>query len=163
MAMSDLEAAVALIADHGDLADFAGERSEEVVAAAEAALQLTFPPTYRRFLRELGVGDIAGREFFGVIDADFDSSASPDVVWVTRQSRERAGLPKSLVVVAELGDGVEVVLDTENARSDGECPAVAWDLQALPDGVVAEDFGAFLLMWVREGLVDAGVLPAPGT
>jgi antitoxin YobK len=52
--MEDYTEARELIERHDDLADFMGERPEELVARAEEALGVRFPPTYRAFVRDLG-------------------------------------------------------------------------------------------------------------
>ena len=54
--MAELEVGLRLVAQHPDASFFIGSRDEELVKAAEAALGLAFPPTYRRFVRELGAG-----------------------------------------------------------------------------------------------------------
>jgi len=57
------------------LADY--EAARELVVQAEEALGSRFPHSYRSFVGELGAGDIAGEEFYGVIDDNFDSSGVP--------------------------------------------------------------------------------------
>jgi hypothetical protein len=105
MALADYEIAAALIRSHPDLADFAGPRDEELVRAAEEALGVRFPPSYRRFLREYGAGSFGGQEIYGVIDADFESSGVPDAVWNTLGLRHDGDIPPDLVVVYATGDG----------------------------------------------------------
>ncbi|TMF89808.1 MAG: SMI1/KNR4 family protein [Chloroflexi bacterium] len=70
MAMKDMDAALQLVARNDRQADFVGKRSTEMVADAESALGVRFPPTYRKFLTELGAGDIAGEEFYTIPAAD---------------------------------------------------------------------------------------------
>src|SRR5262249_38608518 len=119
-------------------------------------LGVCFPPSYRMFLLRLGAGDAGGNEFYGVIDDDFLDSAIPDGVWLTLRGRKDYGLPNSMVVVYELGNGEMFVIDTSQARVDGEAPVLAGmpvGLAESEDGeVVAEDFGTFFLEYVRHGL-----------
>ena len=75
--MSDYERAAALIAESKDDADFAGPRPAELIQAAEEALGVQFPPTYRRFVSEYGAGNIGSTEIYGVIDFDFEASSIP--------------------------------------------------------------------------------------
>jgi hypothetical protein len=56
MSMKHYEQAVELIKSRGLGSQFVGPKSEEVVARAEAALGIRFPPTYRRFCLEYGAG-----------------------------------------------------------------------------------------------------------
>ena len=63
MSTQKFELARELIAGAGG-GDFEGAKPESLVARAETALGLTFPPSYRRFLLEMGCGDINGLEIF---------------------------------------------------------------------------------------------------
>ena len=67
MGMAEIEQALALIQAYPERRHFVGRRDPQLVYEAELALGLTFPPTYRRFLLELGAGGFAGEEFYGVI------------------------------------------------------------------------------------------------
>jgi hypothetical protein len=112
---------------------------------------------YRRFLEELGCGDIAGEEFFGIIGDDFVNSSVPNGVWVTLTERD-SGLPPSLVVVA-VGDGSLFVLDTSRRDSDGESPVLLWrpgqqDTDALER--VTGDFGEFFKRSIEEAVGGEG-------
>jgi antitoxin YobK len=159
--MDDYNAARELIARHDDLADFVGERPDELVAAAEAALGTTFSPTYRAFASELGAGDIAGEEFYGVIDDNFDSSAVPNGIWLTLQEREDSGLPEGLIVVYTDSEGSYYALDSRRPKGSGEHPVALWvpGLSAPDDELepVADDFGALFLERIEAGLARRGV------
>jgi antitoxin YobK len=148
--MTDIEKALALLRDHPD-ADFVGPRSEALVAAAEATLDLTFPPSYRRFLRELGCGNIAGLEIYGLINANFETASIPDGVWLTLADRQHLGLPENLFLFAETGDGGYYAMNCEDLHG-GEAVVVAWrdGLEDLP--VVAGSFGEFLLRALQQRL-----------
>src|SRR6266446_5235650 len=101
MSMNQLEQALQLIQDQGY---FAGPRGEPLIQAAEAALGLSFPATYRRFLAERGCGDVAGAEFYGLIDDNFTSGSVPNGIWLTLKLRSTSAIPKSLIVVSDTGD-----------------------------------------------------------
>lgn len=150
--MADLETALELIRSRPDLSGFVGERDEALVVVAEAALGRPLPPTYRRFVRELGAGAFRSFEVYGVIDADFEHSAVPNGIWCTLQAR-RYGLPMGLILVATAGyGGIEYVLDTTEQDEAGECPVVIWTARGTPREEVAADFGRFLLDNIREQL-----------
>ncbi len=160
MSLDDYTAGAQLVSEHSDLADFVGERPEELVEQAEAALGLRFPPSYRAFLRELGAGDIAGEEFYGLITDDFENSSVPNGIWLTLDEREVSGLPESMVIVYEEDDEGYVAIDTAQQRPGDEHPVVLWSAGASePDDefeVVAEDFGQLFRERVAEGLARRG-------
>lgn len=148
MSMQNLEHALRYAAEHPDEVDFEGPRHETLISAAEEALGLRFRPTYRRFLLELGAGDMGAREYYGVIDDDWSTPGPPDAIGTTLHERERFQLPERFVIVAETGDGSWYVLDTEQTNDEGESPVLIWTSNASsledPPEQVAEDFGAFL-------------------
>ena len=59
---------------------FLDPRNEALVTEAEAILGLEFPPTDKELVRSLGVGDIAGIEFYGIIENTIDHSTIPDAI-----------------------------------------------------------------------------------
>jgi hypothetical protein len=143
MAMQDYEAALELIRANPSLASFVGPRDPALVDAAEQALGLRFPPTYRRFLEDFGAGSFGSFEVLGVIDDDFEESTVPDGIWYTLSERE-SGLPDDLAVVGEVGDGTLYGLRIDG--NGGEAPVVLHEPGAddAPDEVAFEDFGAYL-------------------
>lgn len=155
MSMQDFERALQLVRASSE-SDFVGPRSESLVGRAECVLGLRFPPAYRHFLLELGCGDIAGQEFYGLVDDDFENSCVPDGIWVTLHQRKYPNTPHEMVVVGSSGHCSFYVLDTARRTPDGECPVVEWWPGSGDDPadckVIAEDFGAFFLMLVQEAL-----------
>ena len=142
MSSQDLEAAFELIDENGG-GDFEGPKSSALVEKAEVALGLRFPPTYRKFLAELGCGDIEGLEFYGLIGDDFESSSIPDAIWLTLNER-KSGLPSNLVLIYATGDGAYYALDTNQVNSDGENPVVSYEVNRSTKKI-ADDYGAFML------------------
>lgn len=122
MAMAELARALELVEDHPERCFFVGPREEPVVSAAEDALGIAFPSTYRRFLRHLGAGNVGAEEIYGVIDEDFVDSAVPDEVWMTLEGRREWGLPDSLVVISFDGGTDYFVLDTAQVPHGEEAP-----------------------------------------
>jgi hypothetical protein len=148
--MSDYERAAALIAESKDDADFAGPRPPELIQAAEEALGVQFPPTYRRFV-EYGAGNIGSTEIYGVIDFDFEASSIPDAVWHNLILR-REGLGHGLLSFYAVGDGQEFCLDTTRVASDGEMPVVGVHFGGDHRQEIATDFGSAFLTLVQEEL-----------
>lgn len=143
MSDTDRRAARDLI-DGAPDADFVGPRPEELVAAAERALGLSFPPAYRAFVLELGAGDVGGEEFFGVIDDDFEHAAVPDGVWLTLRERADSGLLGDLILVHAPGDGSYHAVEPGGA-------VVRWAPGRAPEQV-AGDFDEFLRRTVADAL-----------
>ena len=146
MGMAELEQALDAVRD-SDRSRFVGARDPALVTAAEEALGVPLPPTYRRFVTELGAGSVGGREFYGAIDENFVDSSIPDGIWLTLDERERFGFPKHLVIVGDTGMGEYYVLDTSRRDDKGESPVVIWVAGQSQEGddleVVAPDFGSF--------------------
>lgn len=144
MSMTDYERAKALIQTKGE-GDFIGQRQEEWVVEAERQLGITFPPTYRRFLQELGCGGFRSEEFYGIVDADLLLGPVPNGVWLTLEERQYAQLAPSFVIVQSAGDGSWYAIDTSQRNIHGESPVLLLDVNCHPHDVVAEDFGRFFL------------------
>ncbi len=153
MSMTDLERALALIAAHPETASFEGPRPKMLVRAAERALGFPLPPTYRRFVAELGAGNMGSAEIYGVIDADFERSSVPDAIWATLRAREDGDLPLDLVVLGD-EDGELTCLQVRAGEEEGPVVRLYAGEDADRRGTepVAPDFGAYLLSRVEEEL-----------
>jgi hypothetical protein len=151
--MEDLERALAFIAEHREQASFMGPTNALRLHAAEKALGFKLPPTYRRFVLELGAGHFGTAEIYGVIDFDFERSSAPDAVWATLRAREANNLPADLVVLGYDDDEIACL----RVRPKGaEGPVLVINAGEDPERVgtrtAAEDFGAYLLSRVQEEL-----------
>lgn len=142
-----------LIASAG-VGDFEGPKPESLVARAEAALGLRFPPSYRQFLLELGCGDVGGFEVYGVVDEDFAHSAVPDAIWLTLEERQSNGLDPRFVIIGTLGDGSYDCLDTAHLDAAGEAPVVQLSADFEDPVKLADSFGEFFLGEVEAALSD---------
>lgn len=151
MSMSDLEQFLQLVSENESEADFEGEKSSELINAAENALGLTFPPTYRRFVEQLGCGDIAGFEIYGVLSKNFADSGIPDAIWLTLDERRTSQLPESLILVSDIGDGSYYAIDCSTKHANGESPVVIRLVDGTSSEPVHSDFGEF----ARERLESA--------
>ena len=129
-----------------------GPVTEAAISAAEEALGVTFPPSYRTFLRTFGGIAIPAHlgvvhEFVGVAAAGPErAAAQDDVVGRTLAARAERNLGDHLVVV---GMGAEFqewfCLDVSRPRPNGECPVLMYDARdnAL-DQQFYDDFGQML-------------------
>jgi antitoxin YobK len=151
MSLEKYRKARELIATAGQ-GDFEGPKPESLVARAEAALGVVFPPSYRQFLLELGSGDVAGFEIYGLVDGDFTDSAVPDAIWLTLEERQSSGLEPRFVIIGALGDGTYDCLDTAHVGRDGECPVVQLSAEGESTVKLADSFGEYLLGEVESAL-----------
>jgi antitoxin YobK len=129
--------------------DFEGAKREALVAQAEKALGVALPPSYRRFLLEMGCGDINGFEILGLISDDFYHSKIPNGIWLTLNQRQELGLAPSIVLIGEAGDGAFHALDTKQLGRSGEAPVVLVSVDGKHSAKVAESFGDYLLEIVQ--------------
>ncbi len=161
MSLDDYRLARQWVDSHPEEASFVGERPPELVEMAERALGVRFPPSYGTFLRELGAGHVAAREFYGLIDGNFETSSIPNGIWLSLQEREDSALPDHLVIVYEEGDGSYLAIDTSQPANSNEHPIVTWipGLSSPGDELetVARDFGELFRERVEEGLSDRGI------
>ncbi|HTS82715.1 MAG TPA: SMI1/KNR4 family protein [Myxococcaceae bacterium] len=134
--------------------DFAGPKPESLVARAEEALGLRFPPSYRQFLLELGCGDVGGFEVYGVVDDDFVHSSVPDAIWMTLEERRNVGLDPRYLVIGTLGDGTLDCLDTVHLGRDGEAPVVQLSSEGEDPVRLADSFGEYFLTEVESALSE---------
>jgi hypothetical protein len=148
MSMQNYEKAIELI-DQAGGGDFEGAKPESLVSKAEAALGIKFPSSYRRFLLEMGCGDISGVEVFGLINDNFEKSTVPNGIWLTLNERDSIGLDQAYVIVGEGGDGTYYALDTSKSNAAGENPVVRLSADGRQAEQVAESFGSYLLNAVR--------------
>jgi hypothetical protein len=137
--------------------EIAGPVPEAAIRAAEEALGVTFPPSYRTFLRTFGGIAIPAHlgvvhEFVGVAPPSREppeggeGAGAHDVVRRTLAARAERKLADHLVVV---GMGAELqewfCLDVSRPRPNGECPVLLYDPRdnAL-DQQFYDDFGQML-------------------
>jgi hypothetical protein len=153
MGMKEYSEAVSLMDTHPEHSDFLGERPNGLIALAQKALNLRFPPSYRQFLKERGAGGFGTTEIYGIIRENFEASGVPDAVWLTLQERKQASLPQPLIIVYATGDGGYYCLDTSVQDGNQENPIIAFypgfPMTSQPKERVATDFGEWLLTVVR--------------
>jgi hypothetical protein len=144
ISLDALEEAFAIIERCGG-GDFEGKKEEAQIKKAENILGVTFPPSYKIFLRMLGCGGFDNLEFYGLMGQDFENSRKPDAIWFALDQRE-IGLPDHLVPISWVRDETYCALDTREIDVEGECCIVVYDGDGNGDTeVVAYSFGSFFL------------------
>lgn len=152
MSIKELEQALSIIDDNPEDSFFVGVRGDDLILEAESILELKFPPTYKRFLKTLGAGNIAGQEFYGVINNDLIDSTVPDGVWFTLSTREEYGLPDDMIVIGSIDDGTYIVLNAHKDNSELEADVLEWHPETEEEYLIADDFGTYLLEKITTSL-----------
>lgn len=129
-------------------------RPEELVKKAEEALGLRFAPQYSDFLLRFGTAYVGFYEIYGVINEEFSNSSVPDSIWCTLVERREVGLLNHLVIISDTGNGGFLCLDFKKLTTENE-PSVVYYQSGLEEEfqtyeVVAEDFGDFLLDYIKQ-------------
>ncbi|WP_102922442.1 SMI1/KNR4 family protein [Streptomyces noursei] len=139
---------IGLVRAHEDIAHHADDCTPEMIREAEEALGLTFPPSYRRFVEELGTCDIGGTEFLGVYRTELGVDRLWGSSYETIDARNQWGMPHALIAVEYDGMGGTIVLDSSQPSVDGEYPVLVWEAGAEARGPMeslAPDFGSYAL------------------
>lgn len=133
--------------EHENTCEIAGPVPEAAIAAAEEALGVTFPPSYRTFLRTFG--GIAIPAHLGIVH-DFvgvtQENVNEGVVRRTLEARAERKLSENLVVVGIGAQSQEwFCLDVSRTAANGEAPVLMYDARdnAL-DQQFYDDFGQML-------------------
>jgi len=153
-AMERLAQANEILENYPDECDFSGGATIDDIRAAETALGLTFPESYRRFLSTLGAGSFAGAEFYGVIKGKPIGTSVPSVAWANLDLRKRPNFPNHLITTYNNGDGSLLCIDTSQMDSEKESPAILWtfDLEQ-PYLKEYDSFGHLFLDIVRQEIL----------
>lgn len=149
MSIDDVNKTIALINSHLDEADFDGNKDEGLVKLAENYLGVTFPDSYRYFLKKLGCGDIAGQEFYGVINEEKINSGIPDATWITLKHRKQSNLPTKYIIFYDFGDGDYAVLDSEK-NNQGNNIVEVWSPGENTFQFHSDDFGKFFYEKIKQ-------------
>jgi len=139
------KALCALLEAHADAVDFApfGEgTSDDWIAKAEGRLQVTFPPSYKWWLKNFGGGTLYGDEIFSIYEMDFDTVVGGDVVYMNEMERKEAQLPADnlLIYNTDQGESYFIALGTVDEASESPVFLTAGE----QSHAYAPDFIAFL-------------------
>ena len=131
-------------------------QSIEDVQEAEVILGTTFPDSYKEFLITFSKMAFQGECIYGLGDKNEYQNQNyvySNIICNTLDERKvntDPPFPESFVVIYDLGDGEKFCLDTSKMNAEGECPVIAWYFGRIEP--LYEDFGAFFLETVTEGL-----------
>lgn len=139
-----LDTAKRLLLEHPNLADVGVPQSEAEIDVAAKSLGVTFPDSFRAYLR------IWGRVSFGPNQYHGLGTNTLNVVTTTERVRRERGLPKHFVVVCD-HEGDEYVCLNTSVMSAGECPVVIWD---SPSRLVSRPRAPNFEMFLESDILD---------
>ncbi len=126
--------------------DCAGPTPDDVISAAEAALGVNFPASYRVFLLHFGAGALpAPYDLHGLPTCRASDAAPPawsHLLDVDAQLRRYGDHPQTFLPIASDGCGVTIFLDVSRMTGSNECPVVARG-PGFDDVDIAPSFLAF--------------------
>lgn len=133
----------------------AGGQTETMVAAAEAKLGVSFPPSFREYLLKWGNLSFGSYEYYGLTrNGNFENSTIPNCVWFTLRKRSQVGLPHSLVIFRNNDDDEYVCIDTDHVLNGGERGIAIWD---NVERSVSQSLQMNFMDYLREELMEHGV------
>ena len=120
----------------------------ESIRQAEAALGVTFPPSYRAFLERWGALAVIDVTISGILDNNQDLGGS-SVVGDTLRARQEHQLPERYIVI-QSNYMAPYCLDMQRPDAKGEVPAICYELYTKHAGVIAASFGE----WVEKFFIE---------
>ncbi|MFX3619115.1 MAG: SMI1/KNR4 family protein [Sporolactobacillus sp.] len=154
MGIESYRKAKEIILDHEEIADFIGNRSNQLIKSAENKLKLKFTGLYLDYLQSFGAGNFGAQEIYGIINDDFENSSIPDAIWYTLTERKEINLPLNLLIIYDTGSDELFCLDFNQRDTKEEPKIVSFvpgaNLESQTYEIIADDFGDFLLNIVRQ-------------
>jgi len=128
-----------------------GGSEEAFIQKIERRLGVRLPPSYRIFLKEYGILEVSGEEFYGELDDDLFASAIPSFVFETENGRSHGEIHGQEIMIKSSGDGADILIDCSKAAADGESPVLRCTSRYDPENdtavrecvTIADSFGEF--------------------
>lgn len=143
------EKLIALVNQNPDKVEFAELGvgvADEWIEAAEARLDIKFPPSYIWWLKNYCGGEIYGEEVYSIYEVDFDEVVGGDIVYVNELNREGGHTTNEVLVIHSTDiDGTYFFKLTEKDAS-GEYPVYLNSYQHK----YADTFVEFLIEKITE-------------
>jgi SMI1-KNR4 cell-wall len=130
-----------------------GSVDDLTIRSTETRLGVTFPPSYKKFLADVGWIEIFNSYFFGLRKEKTNDSEG-NVITMTEYARNTWSLPTELIPIHSIDDQVLWCLDyspKENARVEKKI--VAYDTgKRRVTGLVSPDFWSCISDFLEQGL-----------
>ena len=112
---------------------------DEEIQAAETALGVSFPPSYRTFLALYGAVSVVGSTISGIVNNSPLEPGGGSVVYDTMTFRREWHLPHHYIVI-QPDEDAPYCLDTRKTDGAGEMAVVCYELHSEHAGVIAISF-----------------------
>ena len=146
-----------LIKSSGEEPLFTGAVDDSTIKEFEAILGVTFPKSYKEFIKKYGALSFCGDTYYGITGKGKDEKKIPCVLFATQKSREQGDISDKMIMIKSSGYGPLFSIDTETIGVSGEPVIVETELSFKRDGikrVVADNYGEFILKNIKESIED---------
>ena len=128
------------------------KHSDGDVLAAEKALSVKLPNSFKEYLKYFGDLSFGSVEYYGLTsDNNFKDLGIPNFVWYTLKKRNDINLPENLIVLQNVNGELFYCLDVGTLDENHECKVVVWDnINQCIEYSTGIDFFAFLLGGIEE-------------
>lgn len=145
-----------IMTDSGESHYGSGPALDEDIINYESVLGVSFPESYKIFLRKYGTLTFNGESFYGISKKGFAATSVPDVRYATLEARKLGNIDNAMIQIKSSGYGPIFSIDTLMLGKTGEAVVVETALSFKRDNnkiVVAQSFADFLLSEIEESLI----------
>lgn len=145
------------INESGEEAFSTGGVSDSEILDFESLLGVTFPESFKVFLKKYGALSFCGDTYYGITKKGKDENQIPCVLFATKDARATGDITNKMIKIKSSGYGPSYSIDTEMLGAAGEPVVVETELSFKRTGekkFVAESFGDFLLSNIKEAIED---------
>jgi hypothetical protein len=134
---------------------YAGGASDTMIAEFEKKLGVSFPTSYRLFLKKFGALSFAGDTYYGITKSGLGATSVPSVLFATQDARSLGDADENMIVIKSSGYGPMYSIDTSIIGETGEPAVVLTELSFKRDGeklVVYQCFEDFFCDSIRQSI-----------
>ncbi|PLY35955.1 cell wall assembly/cell proliferation coordinating protein [Pectobacterium carotovorum] len=153
--MSFLDEAEEKMKASGERIRFTGGVGEEEIKEFEALLGVSFPESYKLFLKKYGALSFCGDTYYGITQDGRDANEVPCVYFSTKDAREQGDISGAMIKIKSSGYGPSYSIDTDVTGKAGEPVVVETSLAFKMHGektIIADNFSEFFLNQIEESL-----------
>ncbi|CAI3797800.1 hypothetical protein GLGCALEP_01918 [Pseudomonas sp. MM221] len=134
---------------------FAGGATDTMVSDFEKALGVSFPLSYKLFLKKYGALSFGGDAYYGITKSGVEATSVPSVAFATKSARADGDADEFMVVVKASGYGPIYSIDTSIIGASGEPVIVETELsfkRTKEKIVIYQSFKEFFVDTVRQAI-----------